>query len=118
MPPCACSSGSPAWRWRSVGGRDPPRPFSDTEINDLYVYRTYAELLVDGKLPYLDFGFEYPPLAALPIWLGGLRGVDEPTYATSFDLLMLACALLGQQLVARLAGGGRDRVVVALAAWC
>ena len=41
-------------------------PFSDTTVNDLFVYRTYADLLAGGQLPYLDFGFEYPPLAALP----------------------------------------------------
>jgi uncharacterized membrane protein len=88
-------------------------PFSDTSVNDLFVYRNYAIVLQDGQLPYLDFGFEYPPLAALPIWLGGLRGVDEPTYTTVFYLVMLGCGLVGQQLVARLAGGGRETIVVA-----
>jgi Glycosyltransferase family 87 len=92
-------------------------PFSDTTVNDLYVYRTYAELLAGGNLPYLDFGFEYPPLAALPIWLAGLPGGDEATYAVSFAVLMAACALVGQQLAARLAGGpssrSREAVVVA-----
>ena len=32
-------------------------PFSDTTVNDIYVYRTYADLLASGQLPYLDFGF-------------------------------------------------------------
>ncbi|MDX6679016.1 MAG: hypothetical protein QOE31_3068, partial [Solirubrobacteraceae bacterium] len=27
-------------------------PFSDATVNDLYVYRTYADLLVAGQLPY------------------------------------------------------------------
>ncbi len=89
-------------------------PFSDTSVNDLYVYRTYAELFVHGSLPYLDIGFEYPPLAALPIGLAGIPGTDEATYAVSFAVLMAGCALVGQQLVARLAGASdRDRVVVA-----
>jgi uncharacterized membrane protein len=88
-------------------------PFSDTTVNDLYVYRQYADLLVGGGLPYLDFGFEYPPLAALPLWLAGVFGTAEPTYAVTFAVLMCGCAVLGQQLAARLAGGAREGVVVA-----
>jgi hypothetical protein len=79
-------------------------PFSDTTVNDLYVYRTYADLLVAGQLPYLDFGFEYPPLAAVPLWLAGVPGTGEAGYAVSFAVLMGACAVAGQQLTARLAG--------------
>jgi hypothetical protein len=100
-------------------------PFSDTTVNDLFVYRSYADLLVDGQLPYLDFGFEYPPLAAVPLWLAGLPGTGEPSYAVSFALLMGGCAVVGQQLAARLASAasglpaarsaqlGREAVVVA-----
>jgi glycosyl transferase family 87 len=84
-------------------------PFSDTTVNDLYVYRLYADLLVGGQLPYLDFGFEYPPLAALPLGLAGLPGTGEATYAVSFAVLMAGCALVGQQLAARLAGSGSER---------
>ena len=88
-------------------------PFSDTTVNDLFVYRTYADLLAGGALPYRDFGFEYPPLAALPIGLAGLAGRDEATYAVSFAVLMAGCALAGQQLAARLAGERRARLAVA-----
>jgi hypothetical protein len=88
-------------------------PFSDTTVNDLYVYRSYADLLRAGRLPYLDFGFEYPPLAALPLGLAGLAGTGEAPYAVGFAVLMAGCALVGQQLAARLAGSGRERVVVA-----
>ena len=88
-------------------------PFSDTTVNDLFVYRTYADLLADGKLPYVDFGFEYPPLAAIPLWLAGLPGRDEATYAVSFAVLMAGCALVGQQLAARLAGDRRAGLQVA-----
>jgi len=88
-------------------------PFSDVTVNDLYVYRTYADLLVAGQLPYLDFGFEYPPLAALPLGLAGLPGTAEGSYETSFSVLMCACAVAGQQLAARLPDGRRERVVVA-----
>jgi hypothetical protein len=88
-------------------------PFSDTTVNDLYVYRSYADLLLAGNLPYLDFGFEYPPLAALPLGLAGVPGTGEAAYAVSFGALMGACALAGQQLAARLAPAGRSRVLVA-----
>ena len=88
-------------------------PFSDTTVNDLFVYRSYADLLLDGQMPYLDFAFEYPPLAAVPLWLAGLGGTDEPSYATAFAVLMCACAVAGQQLAAQLAGRGRNGVVVA-----
>ena len=59
-------------------------PFSDVTVNDLYVYGVYADLLHAGQLPYVDFGFEYPPLAAVPIWLAGVPGLDDPTYAASW----------------------------------
>ncbi|HWC25707.1 MAG TPA: glycosyltransferase family 87 protein, partial [Solirubrobacteraceae bacterium] len=88
-------------------------PFSDITVNDLYVYGVYAELLHAGRLPYRDFGFEYPPLAALPIWLAGVPGLDDQTYELSFAVLMGACLLAAQQLAARLAGGGRRGAIVA-----
>ncbi len=88
-------------------------PFSDITVNDLYVYGVYTNLLGDGQLPYVDFGFEYPPLAALPLWLAGVPGRDPATFAWSFGVLMALCLLAGQQLAARLAGGGRAGVTVA-----
>ena len=88
-------------------------PFSDITVNDLYVYGVYADLLHAGQLPYVDFGFEYPPLAAIPIWLAGVPGLEDPTYAVSFGVLMALCLLAAQQLAARLAGGGRAGLTVA-----
>ena len=88
-------------------------PFSDTTVNDLFVYRTYADLLAAGQLPYLDFGFEYPPLGALPLWLAGLPGRDETTYAVSFALLIGAFVLALQWLAAQLAGDRRTGLTVA-----
>lgn len=88
-------------------------PFSDITVNDLYVYGVYAELLHDGRLPYVDFGFEYPPLAAIPLWLAGVPGLDDATYAVSFAVLMGLCLVAAQQLAARLAGAARERVTVA-----
>jgi hypothetical protein len=83
-------------------------PFSDTTVNDLYVYRSYADLLRGGLKPYLDFGFEYPPLAALPLWLGGLRGTGEAPYAVTFAVFMAGFALVGQYLAAQLADAARE----------
>lgn len=88
-------------------------PFSDTTVNDLFVYRSYADLLAGGALPYRDFAFEYPPLAALPLGLGGVLGRDEATYAVVFSVLMVVCALAGQQFAARLAGERRAALIVA-----
>lgn len=88
-------------------------PFSDTTVNDLYVYGVYADLLHDGQLPYVDFAFEYPPLAAIPLWLAGVPGLDDTTYEVSFAVLMGICLVVAQQLAARLAGGGRAGLTVA-----
>jgi hypothetical protein len=88
-------------------------PFSDITVNDLYVYGVYADLLHAGELPYVDFGFEYPPLAAIPLWLAGVPGLDDATYEVSFAVLMGVCLVVAQQLAARLAGGGRAGVTVA-----
>lgn len=88
-------------------------PFSDITVNDLYVYQQYAILLHDGQLPYVDFGFEYPPLAALPLWLAGVFGRDPASIEWTFGVLMALCLVAGQQLAARLAGRGRDRLTVA-----
>jgi hypothetical protein len=88
-------------------------PFSDITVNDLYVYEQYARLLHDGQRPYVDFGFEYPPLAALPLWLAGIFGRDPASIEWTFGVLMALCLVAGQQLAARLAGGGRDGLTVA-----
>jgi len=88
-------------------------PFSDTTVNDLYVYQQYAILLHDGQLPYVDFAFEYPPLAAVALWLAGVFGRDPESIAWTFGVLMALCLVAGQQLAARLAGGGRDGIAVA-----
>ena len=89
-------------------------PFSDITVNDLYVYEQYARLLHDGRLPYVDFGFEYPPLAAIALWLAGVFGRDPDSIEWTFGVLMALCLVAGQQLAARLAGPGRrERLMVA-----
>ncbi|HEX6388738.1 MAG TPA: glycosyltransferase family 87 protein [Solirubrobacteraceae bacterium] len=71
------------------------------EINDLYVYSVFNDLLGDDKVPYRDFGFEYPPLALVPIALPDLLG---GSYETWFAIAMLVCALACQELLRALAG--------------
>jgi len=50
-------------------------PWSDERVNDLFVYRSFAEPLLDGGLPYRDIAFEYPPLAAPAIAVPGVLGL-------------------------------------------
>lgn len=90
-------------------------PTADARVNDLFVYRTYAGLLADGLLPYRDFAFEYPPLALVPMWAGGLLGLGATAYAWCFGTLMLVAALVVQRQAARIAGPRGREVVWMLA---
>jgi hypothetical protein len=63
-------------------------------------------LVQDGLAPYHDWGFEYPPLAIVPIALGGAFGNTEAIYPVTFGLLMLGCLLALQHWVGQLAGRG------------
>lgn len=82
--------------------------------SDLPVYRAYADALYAGLLPYRDFAVEYPPLALLPIALGGLLGLGEAAYAWGFGALMLVAALVVQREAARLGGPRAAWLLVAL----
>lgn len=93
-------------------------PWADESVSDLFVYRSYAELFLDGLVPFRDVAFEYPPLGALPLWLAGLAGVEEEPYRLAFGLLMLAAAfacLLACGRLARLTGGDERRALLAFA---
>ena len=83
-------------------------PFADITVNDFFVYNGYDELLRDGALPYLDFAFEYPPLAALPMLAAG-----SPFW---FGAIMLASSLVAQFCAARLAGDRSELVAWLLVA--
>lgn len=63
--------------------------FHRYQIVDTPVYREYGEAMADGRVPYRDFGVEYPP-AALPVFLAPTLAPAE-RYDTVFELLMLAC---------------------------
>ena len=73
-----------------------PQPFSGAEHSDLPVYAYYADLMLHGDLPYRDFAFEYPPLAAPPMALAGIAGTGEREFELAFAALTfgLACAVV------------------------
>ena len=95
-------------------------PWQDELVNDLPLYRAYADVFLDGVLPYREIGFEYPPLAAPLIAVPGLVSLDPETYRYAFAVLTFALAAGVLLATGRLAalGGGREWVallVVALA---
>ncbi|MDQ3858098.1 MAG: glycosyltransferase 87 family protein [Actinomycetota bacterium] len=72
--------------------------YDDVAIVDTPVYRGYGDRIVDGQVPYRDFGLEYPP-AALPAFaLPSLAGSED--YGAVFELLMLGCGAGAVCLVA------------------
>jgi Glycosyltransferase family 87 len=94
-------------------------PWADQRINDLFVYRSYAELFLDGVMPYRDVAFEYPPLAAPVIALPGIGGTGEDAYRWAFAALALLLLALLVLLCGRLAarsGGDPRRAMLAAAA--
>jgi hypothetical protein len=94
-------------------------PWSDDSINDLYVYRTFAEPVLDGELPYRDVFLEYPPLAAPVIALPGVLGTGEDAFRWAYagwTLLMAAGVVLLCGALAARTGGDVRRALLAAAA--
>jgi hypothetical protein len=87
-------------------------PWQDELVSDVPLYRDYADLFLDGFLPYREVGFEYPPLAAPLIALPGLVSLDPETYRYAFAVLAFAFAAGVLVASGRLAalGGGREWV--------
>jgi glycosyl transferase family 87 len=95
------------------------QPWSDERVNDLFVYRTFAEPVLDGALPYREVAFEYPPLAAPAIAVPGLAGTGEETFRWAFALWTLGGAVAVVLLcgaLARATGGDARRAMAAAAA--
>jgi hypothetical protein len=93
-------------------------PWSDERVNDLFVYRGFAEPLLHGALPYRDFAFEYPPLAAPLIALPGLLGTGDESFRWAFALWTLAGGVAVVLLcgsLARATGGDPRRAMFAAA---
>ncbi|MDQ4048034.1 MAG: glycosyltransferase 87 family protein [Actinomycetota bacterium] len=95
-----------------------PGPWGDERVSDLYVYRQYAALFLDGYLPYRDVSFEYPPLAAPVIALPGLAGTGEEAYRLAFAgvaLALLSAVVLAVGALAARTGADRRTAMVAAA---
>jgi uncharacterized membrane protein len=93
-------------------------PWSDESVNDLFVYRSFAEPLLHGGLPYRDIAFEYPPLAAPAIALPGVFGTGEEGFRWAFALWTLAGGAAVVLLcggLARVTGGNARRAMLAAA---
>ena len=95
-------------------------PWQHELVSDVPLYNVYADLFLDGVMPYREVGFEYPPLAAPLIALPGLVSLDPETYRYAFAVLAFILAVGVMFATGRLAalGGGREWVallVVALA---
>jgi len=93
-------------------------PWSNERVNDLFVYRSFAEPVLDGGLPYRDVAFEYPPLAAPAIALPGLAGTGEDAFRWAFALWTLGAAAAVVLLcgaLARATGGDARRALLAAA---
>ncbi len=93
-------------------------PWSDESVNDLLVYRGFVEPLLEGALPYRDFAFEYPPLAAPAIALPGLLGTGEESFRWAFAIWTLTAAAAVVLLcgaLARATGGDPRRAMLAAA---
>jgi hypothetical protein len=92
-------------------------PWSDERVNDLFVYRVFAEPVLDGGLPYRDVFLEYPPLAAPAIALPGLAGTGEEVFRWAFAgwtfLLAAGVVLLCGALAARTGGDARRAFLAA-----
>jgi Glycosyltransferase family 87 len=93
-------------------------PWSDERVNDLFVYRSYAEPVLAGGLPYRDVFSEYPPLASPAIAVPGLVGTGAETFRLAFAgwtlLLGAPVVLLCGALAAR-TGGDRGGALLAAA---
>jgi hypothetical protein len=93
-------------------------PWSNERVNDLFVYRTFADPVLDGGLPYRDVAFEYPPLAAPAIALPGVIGTGADAFRWAFGLWTLGAATAVVLLcgaLARATGGEPRRAMPAAA---
>jgi hypothetical protein len=68
--------------------------YTHDQVVDTPVYQNYGDAIVDGKVPYRDFGLEYPPAAlpvfAIPSLLRSPKG-DIDAYQDRFELVMVIC---------------------------
>jgi Glycosyltransferase family 87 len=86
-------------------------------ILDTVEYHRYGSAVMDGKVPYRDFGVEYPP-GALPLFAAPAVGKPDFTlYNREFQVLMALCgaaALASMAVALRALGASVERTVAAL----
>ncbi|HZT46257.1 MAG TPA: glycosyltransferase 87 family protein [Gaiellaceae bacterium] len=67
------------------------------QVVDTPVYQSYGDAIARGKVPYRDFGLEYPPAAlpafAIPSLLRSPQG-DLGAYRRGFEIEMIVCGEL------------------------
>jgi uncharacterized membrane protein len=88
---------------------------------DTPTYERYGDMMVNARLPYRDFGLEYPPAAlpmfAVPSLISPIEG-DLALYARWFELEMFLCGAASIGLVAFILardGAPPHRLALALA---
>jgi hypothetical protein len=80
-------------------------PLSERQLIDTPTYQRYGDAVLDGQMPYRDFGLEYPP-GALPAFILPSLAPEEH-YRSAFETLMVVFGLGMVVLVAAtLAAGG------------
>ncbi|MBA2568767.1 MAG: DUF2029 domain-containing protein [Actinobacteria bacterium] len=87
------------------------------QIVDTPVYHRYGEAMDDGRVPYRDFGLEYPPGALPAFVVPAIGDADFGTFTRRFEGLMAVCGLaLVAFVAAALAGlgAGARRLAAAL----
>ena len=93
-------------------------PWQHELVSDIPLYRGYADLFLDGVVPYRDVEFEYPPLAAPVFTLPGLASLDLGTYRLVFAglaFVLTAGLMVVTGRLAVLGGGSEGRALVAVA---
>ncbi len=89
--------------------------FSSADPGDVGRYHDFVELMRDGKLPYHDFYFEYPP-GAIAAFLAPLAIGGSSDYNLAFKVLVgLGGLVLLAALVSTLSALKADRTQVVLA---
>jgi hypothetical protein len=58
---------------------------------DLKYYYEHCQLLLQGQIPYIDFGFDYPPVVFAPILIAMLTTKTLTAFSSVFMGLMVLC---------------------------
>lgn len=70
---------------------------SFVDLFDFGYYFDHGLMIMNGQIPYVDFAFDYPPLAIVPIIIAIIPVFlthDGSAFIGSFQLLMIACDIL------------------------